>query len=81
MFLCVRPILAVAPLKTAATSAYRIDSKKYYAPENTNVGLDPTGRNVWYTDDGRTKIRPEKCLTRTKPTSTGPIRLGTAGMR
>ena len=55
--------------------------KKYYAPENTNVGLDPTGRNVWCTDDGRTKIRPEKCLTRTKSTSTGPIRLGTVGMR
>ena len=55
--------------------------KKYYAPETTNVGLDPTLRNVWCVDDGRTKIRPEKCLTRTKTTSTGPIRLGTVGMR
>ena len=27
------------------------------------------------------KIRPKKCLTRTKTTSTGPIRLGTVGMR
>ena len=37
--------------------------KKYYAPENTNVPPNPTVRNVWCTDDGRTKIRPEKCLT------------------
>ena len=73
--------LAVAPTKTAPTSAYRIDLKKYYAPENTDVPPNPTVRNDRCTDDGRTNIGPEKCLTWTKPTSTGPIRLGTVGMR
>ena len=38
-------------------------------------------RDARLMDDGRKKIRPEKCLTRTKSTSTGPIRLGTVGMR
>ena len=55
--------------------------KKYYAPENTNVPPNPTLRNARLMDHGRTKIRPKKCLTRTKSTSTGPIRLGTVGMR
>ena len=32
-------------------------------------------------DNGRKKIRHKKCLTRTKSTSTGPIRFGTVGMR
>ena len=77
----VSPTLTVAPIKTSPPSAYRIDLKKYYAPGNTNLGSFYTGTQMEMFGWWSKKIRPKKCLTRTKSTSTGPIRLGTEGMR
>ena len=81
VFTSFRHTLAVAPTKTARPSGYRIGLKKYYAPGNATLGLDWPARNGRCSDHGRNKIRPKKCLTRSKSTSTGPIRLGTVGMR